>query len=147
MRLTAQIGKRCREKGYSGIGLGDGKSEQHRQTVVKPKEWAGSLCATRPVVIDQPVYLPEQQAQPSLQQSGVQAPWQQSPHLSVLHDVQQDVQHAELAESCAVWASAETARTTVTERTANIRFMEISLTLKMRGCAARRHQSRRPLLR
>jgi hypothetical protein len=60
------------------------------------------------------VYLPWQQSivQPSLQQSL---------HLSV----QQDAQHAFFTEE--VWASAETARTTATERTANIRFMEILL--------------------
>jgi hypothetical protein len=64
-----------------------------------------------------------------LQQSDVQPPAQQSEqqlvqslHLSAQQLVQQ-AQHAAFAEICEVWATAETARTTATDKTANMRFI------------------------
>jgi hypothetical protein len=61
------------------------------------------------------VYLP-------LQQSGVQPFEQQSLHLSG----QQVVQHPLFAVSCEVWPNAVTARTTATDKTANMRFIQES---------------------
>jgi hypothetical protein len=55
-------------------------------------------------------------------------PPQQSLHLSV----QQELQQLAFAEICEVWANAATVRTVATDRTAKIRFMEISLTFKLR---------------
>ena len=65
------------------------------------------------------VYLPLQQSdvQPPAQQSGQQL--EQSLHLSEQHVVQ----HPLFAVSCEVWPNAVTARTTATDKTANIRFI------------------------
>ncbi|MGA8741150.1 MAG: hypothetical protein WB561_08195 [Terracidiphilus sp.] len=64
-------------------------------------------------------------------------PWQQpmaqplSPQQSLHLSVQQELQQLAFAEICEVWANAVTARTAATDRTAKMRFINISLTLKL----------------
>ncbi len=62
-------------------------------------------------------YSQQSDAQPLVQQSGQQLV--QSLHLSV----QQVVQHPLFAVTCEVWPKAVTARTTATDKTANMRFI------------------------
>jgi hypothetical protein len=122
------------EQGFSGTGLAQTNLEQYefwcRKGGAEPGYETGPGHVSEPepeFSPDEPVYLP-------LQQSMVQPSLQQSLHLSV----QQEVQQAFF--NCEVCAKAETARTTATERTANIRFMRnLLLTLNIRGCAARGH--------
>jgi hypothetical protein len=75
------------------------------------------------------------------QQLSQPLPPQQSLHLSV----QQDWQQWLFPAICEVCANAATVRTTATDRTAKIRFMEISLTLKTAVKAWHADEHPRPL--
>jgi hypothetical protein len=76
-------------------------------------------------------------SQPSLQQSFSQLPWQQAAQFE-LPAAWLVIGHFAPVCACDVWANATTAKTSMNDRKAMVRFIEISFTLKMQKYRAAR---------
>jgi hypothetical protein len=79
-------------------------------------------------------------SQPFLQQSFSQLPWQQASQLA-LPAACFVIGHFALICVCDVCANATTAKTSMNERKAIVRFMDISFTLKMQYTSSRQDSS------
>jgi hypothetical protein len=75
-------------------------------------------------------------SQPFLQQSFSQLPWQQALQLA-LPTACLFIGHFALIWVCEVWANATNAKTSMNERKAIVRFIDISFTLKMQYTSSR----------